>query len=108
MTTVDPSYLNQDVKTTTQAERIEREETEEEKEKKARAERKAKAKSSGIRRNKSNPVYLGNAVILSAIGAGLGFGAYRKHLEGKLSWQLVGLWSGAVGAFGAIDYFVSK
>ncbi|KAK1142510.1 hypothetical protein N8T08_007872 [Aspergillus melleus] len=107
VTTVDSSFLEQDVKTSTQAERIEREEEEAEKEK-ARAERKAKAKSSGIRNNKSNPVYIGNAVLLGAIGAGLGFGAYRKHLDGKLSWQLVGLWSGAVGAFGAIDYFVSK
>ncbi|KAH8423719.1 uncharacterized protein LDX57_001475 [Aspergillus melleus] len=108
VTTVDSSFLEQDVKTSTQAERIEREEEEAAKEKKARTERKAKAKSSGIRNNKSNPVYLGNAVLLSAIGAGLGFGAYRKHLDGKLSWQLVGLWSGAVGAFGAVDYFVSK
>ncbi|PLB46131.1 dihydrolipoamide acetyltransferase component of pyruvate dehydrogenase [Aspergillus steynii IBT 23096] len=108
VTTVEPGFLNQDIKTATQAERVEREEEDEEKEKKARAERKAKAKSSGIRNNKSNPVYLTNAVLLSAVGAGLGLGAYRKHLDGKLSWQLVGLWSGAVGAFGAVDYFVSK
>ncbi|KJK61863.1 hypothetical protein P875_00086647 [Aspergillus parasiticus SU-1] len=110
VTVVDSNFLDQDIKTTTQAERIEREESEENKkakeERKAKA--KAKAKASGICRNSDNPVYIGNAVLLSLVGAGLGFGAYRKHAQGKLSWELIGLWSGAVGAFGAVDYFVSK
>ncbi|KAE8408945.1 hypothetical protein BDV37DRAFT_137955 [Aspergillus pseudonomiae] len=110
VTVVDSNFLDQDIKTTTQAERVEREESEENKkakeERKAKA--KAKAKASGICRNSDNPVYIGNAVLLSLVGAGLGFGAYRKHVEGKLSWELIGLWSGAVGAFGAVDYFVSK
>ncbi|PYH80161.1 dihydrolipoamide acetyltransferase component of pyruvate dehydrogenase [Aspergillus uvarum CBS 121591] len=111
---VDADFLNQEVKTTTQAERIEREEQEAiaERERiekaKAKAKAEAKAKANRVRRNKSNPVYLGNAVILALTGAGLGFGAYKKHAQGKLSWQLVGLWSGIVGAVGAVDYFVSK
>ncbi|RAH42829.1 uncharacterized protein BO95DRAFT_395691 [Aspergillus brunneoviolaceus CBS 621.78] len=111
---VDADFLNQEVKTTTQAERIEREEQEAiaERERiekaKAKAKAEAKAKANSVRRNKSNPVYLGNAVILALTGAGLGFGAYKKHAQGKLSWQLVGLWSGIVGAVGTVDYFVSK
>ncbi|KAF7595266.1 pyruvate dehydrogenase complex dihydrolipoamide acetyltransferase component (E2) [Aspergillus hancockii] len=111
VTAVDPNFLDQDIKTTTQAERVEREKESEE-ERKARGERKArakaKAKSSGVYRNADNPVYIGNAVLLGLVGAGLGFGAYKKYLNGKLSWELVGLWSGAVGAFGAVDYFISK
>lgn len=59
-------------------------------------------------RNKGNPVVLGNALLVALAGAGLGFGAYRKHLDGKLSWELIGIWSGAVGALGVADYFVSK
>ncbi|KAL4876639.1 hypothetical protein BJY04DRAFT_199486 [Aspergillus karnatakaensis] len=104
---VDSDFLQQDVKTTTQAERIEREEEEAE-EARERKKEKAKAKASRVRENDTNPVFLGNAAILALVGAGLGFGAYKKHTQGKLSWELVGLWTGAVGAFGAVDYFVSK
>ncbi|KUM59096.1 hypothetical protein ACN42_g8048 [Penicillium freii] len=107
--TVDSGFLKQNVQTTTQAERIEREaeekkgEDEEKKKTKAR-----KAKSSGICENTSNPVFLANAAIATVVGAGLGFGAYKQHARGNLSWELVGLSAGAVGIFGAVDYFVSK
>ncbi|KAF9895041.1 pyruvate dehydrogenase complex dihydrolipoamide acetyltransferase component (E2) [Aspergillus nanangensis] len=105
---VDAGFLDQDVKTTTQAERIEREEKEEE-ERKAQEKRKAKAKrkASSVGRNTGNPVFVGNAVLLGLLGAGLGYGAYKKHVENALSWEVVGLWTGAVGAFGAVDYFNS-
>lgn len=110
--TVDADFLEQDVKTTTQAERIEREAAEEEKKRsEADARKKAKArkaKSSGLSANSSNPVYIANAVVTTLVGAGLGIGAYRKHAQGKLSWELVGLSAGAVGAFGVVDYYVSK
>lgn len=111
VSSVDPNFLNQDVKTATQAERLEREQeqqTGEAKEKAQKAKAKAKAEASSFSRNKDNPVVVGNAVLLALVGAGLGFGAYHKHLDGKLSWELVGLWTGAVGAFGVADYFVSK
>ncbi|KAL3471823.1 hypothetical protein BJX99DRAFT_236640 [Aspergillus californicus] len=103
---VDSDFLEHDVKTTTQAERIEREQedAQEAREKK----QKAKAKASRARDNQGNPVFLGNAALMALIGAGLGFGAYKKHTQGKLSWELVGIWTGAVSAFGAVDYFVSK
>ncbi|KAF4771112.1 hypothetical protein HAV15_012293 [Penicillium sp. str.  len=108
--TVESDFLKQDVQTNTQAERVEREAEEKEKredeeKKKAKAH---KAKSSGICENTSNPVFLANAAIATVVGAGLGFGAYKQHARGNLSWELVGLSAGAVGIFGAVDYFVSK
>lgn len=111
VSSVDPNFLNQDVKTSTQAERVEREQeqqTGEAKEKAQKAKAKAKAEASIFSRNKDNPVVVGNTLLLALVGAGLGYGAYHKHLDGKLSWELVGLWTGAVGAFGVADYFVSK
>lgn len=109
---MDPDFLNQEVKTTTQAERLDREAQEEEakrvQEESAKKAKARKAKSRGLAANSDNPVFITNAVVATLVGAGLGFGAYRKHVEGKLSWEVVGLWSGAVGAFGVVDYFVSK
>ncbi|KAJ5728160.1 hypothetical protein N7493_004490 [Penicillium malachiteum] len=106
---VDSDFQERDVQTTTQAERIEREAAEAEQRRvREAAEKKAKAKGKGVGANASNPVYLTNAVIGALVGAGLGLGAYRKHAEGKLSWELVGLVSGAVGTFAVADYFVSK
>lgn len=110
VTTVESDFLEQDVKTSTQAERLEREAVEAE-ERRAReaAEKKAKArKAKKLGPNSDNPVYITNALIGTLVGAGLGYGAYHKHAQGKLSWELVGLVSGAVGAFGVVDYFVSK
>jgi pyruvate dehydrogenase E2 component (dihydrolipoamide acetyltransferase) len=78
------------------------------KDKLAKAKDKGKADKETLRRNAHNPVVVGNAVIFAAIGTGLGYGAYQRHLAGKLSWETVGLWSGAVGLFATVDYFVSK
>ncbi|KAJ5698017.1 hypothetical protein N7462_000022 [Penicillium macrosclerotiorum] len=114
VTAVDPNFLNQEVKTTTQAERLEREAAEEERQKRVQEEearkkaKPCKAKGRGLGANVDNPVFITNALVATLVGAGLGFGAYRKHTQGKLSWELVGLWSGAVGAFGVVDYFVSR
>ncbi|KAJ6127643.1 hypothetical protein N7523_003255 [Penicillium sp. IBT 18751x] len=112
VTAVDSDFLNQEVKTTTQADRLEREAAEQEKKRAEEESNKKvkarKAKSSGLGPNSDNPVYIGNAVLYTLVGAGLGFGAYHKHAQGKLSWETIGLWSGAVGALGVVDYFVSK
>lgn len=84
---------------------------EEERKERERAVEAEKAKAKAARAGhvaKRNPVFVGNAIIYTLVGAALGYGAYRKHLEGRLSWKLVGAWSGVVGAFGAVDYFVSK
>jgi pyruvate dehydrogenase E2 component (dihydrolipoamide acetyltransferase) len=105
---VHSDFREQEVKTTTQAERLEREAEEATARSKAAAGKKAKAKAQGISKNADNPVYIGNAVIAAAVGAGLGYGAYRKHTDGKLSWEVAGIWAGAVGLFAGVDYFVSK
>lgn len=110
---VHSDFLDQEVKTTTQAERIEREAEEaalaREKAAAAAASKKSKkAKAQGLSKNAQNPVYLGNAFIITALSAVLGYGAYRKHAEGKLSWEVAGVWAGAVGLFAGADYFVSK
>ncbi|PGG97391.1 hypothetical protein GX51_07361 [Blastomyces parvus] len=125
VSSVPPTYESQRVKTNTQAERIAREQEEKkrreeaETEAKRDAERNAKGKAkaakskavaakSSLARNKSNPVVLGNALLIAAAGAGLGFGAYQKHAQGALTWRVVGIWSGAVGAIGVVDYYISK
>ena len=108
--TVESDFLEQNVQTTTQAERIEREadEKKREDEEKKKAAKAHKAKSSSLAGNTTNPVFIANAAIATLLGAGLGFGAYKQHARGNLSWELVGLSAGAVGIFGTVDYFVSK
>ncbi|KAK2798940.1 hypothetical protein FQN50_008671 [Emmonsiellopsis sp. PD_5] len=122
---VPPDFESQEIKTTTQAERISREDAEQEKKLKegeeamrnaananaAAARRGKKGVSTAkarLRRNKTNPVVVGNALLIAVAGAGLGFGAWQKHVQGALTWRLIGLWSGAVGAVGVVDYWVSK
>ncbi|KAK2787253.1 hypothetical protein FQN52_007342 [Onygenales sp. PD_12] len=120
---VPPDFESQEIKTTTQAERISREDAEEAEKRlkegeaavrnaaNAAARRGKKGASSAkarLRRNKTNPVVVGNALLIAAAGAGLGFGAWQKHVQGALTWRLIGLWSGAVGAVGVVDYWVSK
>ncbi|EED15581.1 conserved hypothetical protein [Talaromyces stipitatus ATCC 10500] len=112
---VHSDFLDQEVKTTTQAERLAREA-----EQAALAQEQAaaaaaasgkkgkKSKAQGLSKNAQNPVYLGNAFIITALSAALGYSAYRKHTEGKLSWEVTGIWAGAVGLFAGADYFVSK
>jgi hypothetical protein len=114
------------VKTETQAERLEREA-----EDKARAaakqlsseaesaKKKAATKGKQIKdelkkdgrklnENRDNPVVVGNALIWGIATVAIGYGAYKKHSEGKLDWQLAGTVAGAVGAFAVADYFGSK
>ncbi|PGH33678.1 pyruvate dehydrogenase E2 component (dihydrolipoamide acetyltransferase) [[Emmonsia] crescens] len=125
ISSVPPAYESQTIKTTTQADRIEREREENQRREEAEAEaaraatrhargkaktakNKAAAAKSTLSRNKTNPVVLVNAVLIAIAGAGLGFGAYRKHVRGALTWRVMGMWSGAVGAVGVVDYYVSK
>lgn len=58
--------------------------------------------------NRDNPVVVGNALIWGIATVAIGYGAYQKHTEGKLDWQLAGTVAGAVGAFAVADYFGSK
>ena len=129
--TVPPNFEKQEFKTTTQAERAEREEerkeaADEEREKSAsgaetrdltqgkgglwasRHERNKGFTSAGsLARNKTNPVVLVNAVLVAAAGAGLGYGAYQKHLRDALTWDMLALWTSGLGVAVAADYVVS-
>ncbi|CAK4033959.1 transport BET1 [Lecanosticta acicola] len=59
-------------------------------------------------KNKNNPVVIGNAVVIAALGALLGSGAYKMHKTNTLTWNVVGAWAGAVGLFAVGDYYVSQ
>ena len=109
MRTVPSDFSEQPIQTSTQFERIEHEAEAAE----ARAEeaaKKAKANKAAGRfeANSDNPVFIGNAVAVVALSAGLGFGAYRKFAAGELSWKVVGAWTGIVGLFALGDYYLSS
>lgn len=68
----------------------------------------AKAAGRDLQRNADNPVVMGNAIVVAALSAALGFGAYRKYSAGELTWKVVGAWAGVVGLFAAGDYYLSQ
>jgi len=112
---VPSTFEEQEVKTKTQAERLEREA--ESAEHKAAAKAKSfkdkarnRAKSGGkrLRENADNPVVLGNAILTAALFGGLGYGAYVKYRAGEFSWKLVGFGAAVLGAFGVADYYASQ
>jgi len=119
--TVPSDFGSQSTQTSTQAERLEREVAQAEAraeaeatkakhefhEKEMRAKEKAKKVAGHVDRNSDNPVFIGNAVAMVALSAGLGFGAYRKYAAGELTWKVVAAWTGAVGLFAAGDYYLS-
>ena len=125
ISSVKSDYEDQAVKTQTQETRMEHEAEDKAREfgdkaseaahdaKKKAAEKgkeaKAKAKAGGkkLQDNQDNPVIVGNAVMLAVGVVVLGIGAYQKHSEGKLDWQLAGTVAGVVGALGVVDYFAS-
>jgi hypothetical protein len=76
------------------------------KEKEAKA--KAKKTAGHIERNSDNPVFVGNAIAVVVLSAGLGFGAYRKYAAGELTWKVVAGWTAVVGLFAAGDYYLSQ
>ncbi|PNS16780.1 hypothetical protein CAC42_4744 [Sphaceloma murrayae] len=117
VSSVPSDFDSQSVQTDTQAERERleqeaRDKAEEVKEKAGlkKQQAKSKAKNAGqtLRNNSDNPVVIGNAVAITALGGILGFGAYRKYAEGSFTWRVAGLWAGAVGLFGVADYYVSQ
>lgn len=124
ISSVPSDFESQSVQTDTQAdrERLEEEAHDKAEEAKTKAEElkkkaglkkeqaKSKAKSAGesVKENSDNPVVIGNAVTIAAVGGLLGFGAYKKYAAGELTWKLAGLWAGAVGLFGVADFYVSQ
>ena len=119
---VPSDFRQQQVKTSTQADRLEHEAEEKAQAAEAEARHKkqqardqaaaAKAKAERAaqkaRSNSDNPVVVGNAVVVAALSAALGFGAYRKYAAGELTWKVVGAWTGVVGLFAAGDYYLSQ
>ncbi len=74
----------------------------------ARVSKEARAAGDDLRRNSDNPVVIGNVVVVAAISAALGFGAYRKYTAGQLTWKVVGAWAGVIGLFAAGDFYFSQ
>ncbi len=74
----------------------------------AQAKSKAKEAEKEMRENSDNPVVVGNAVVIAALSAALGLGAYRKYAAGELTWKVAGAWAGVVGLFAAGDYYLSQ
>lgn len=126
VSSVKSDFQEQAVKTETQLERLEHEaedraraaakefshEAESAKKKAATKGKKIKdeLKKDGkaLSDNKDNPVVIGNALIWGIATVAIGYGAYQKHTEGKLDWQLAGTVAAGVGAFAVADYFGSK
>jgi uncharacterized protein DUF5353 len=115
VSSVPSNFEEQEVKTRTQADRLEREAEDQArtasakaKHAKHRATSRAKAGGKKFRENADNPVVLGNAVLSVALFGGLGYGAYVKYRAGELSWRVVGLGAAVLGAFGVADYYVSQ
>lgn len=120
--TVPSEFSSQHIQTETQAQRIDNEFAAEEARAKeaahkaankfSKAEKEAAAKArkakARLEANSDNPVFIGNAVAVVALSAGLGFGAYRKYAAGELSWKVVGTWTGIVGLFAVGDYYLSQ
>lgn len=72
------------------------------------AKKQAKRAGEWADENKDNPVVIGNVVVLSALVAGLGAGAYRLNQQGQFTWKVAGIGAGIVGAFAVADYYVSQ
>ncbi|TVY48850.1 hypothetical protein LOCC1_G000978, partial [Lachnellula occidentalis] len=120
--TVPSDFNSQSIKTDTQMERLQHEAEAAEARAKETASKSSKefhkeektAKAKGkkavgrFEANSDNPVFIGNAVAVVSISAGLGFGAYRKYAAGELSWKVIGAWTGVVGLFAAGDYYLSQ
>lgn len=61
-----------------------------------------------LRRNKSNPVVVGNALLIAVASGMVGYQAYERHLRGLLTWELAATWGGGLGLAASVDYFVSR
>lgn len=103
------------VQTETQLDRLEHEAIAAEEKGKAEGKKAAaKAKKEGkkikntFEANSENPVFVGNAIAITLLSGGLGFGAYRKYAAGELTWKVVGAWTAVVGLFAGADYYLSS
>lgn len=110
---VPTDYESQEIKTETQQREHELEDEARERAEKLKQEaehkkEQAKAAAQKAKANSDNPVVLSNAVGITLLGGLLGYGAYRKHAAGELTWKLAGAWAGVVGLFAVADYYTSQ
>lgn len=75
---------------------------------KEKAQSKAQKAAQTAKANSDNPVFVGNAVAIAALGGVIGIGAYKKYTAGEFTWKLAGAWAGVIGLFGVADYYVSQ
>lgn len=118
ISTVPSDYKSQYIKTDTQENRLAQEEESAEQraeQGKQKAEQKARqAKSKGkqvfgqAKANSSNPVVIGNVVVIGALAAVFGSRVYQRYQGEGFTWEFFGLTAGIAAAFGAADYFVSR
>lgn len=73
-----------------------------------KAKKEVKKAGEWTKENQDNPVVIGNAVVIAALAAGLGFGAYRLNQQGQNPWKIAGMGAGVLAAFATADYFVSQ
>lgn len=114
---VPSDFLEQEVKTETQATRIELEgdvqaakdaAIEEEAVAHEQEEKAKKEKGLGAKYFAGNPIAVINAASVAGVSVLLLVGAYKKRQAGALTCKLVGVWAAGLAAFGTADYFVSS
>ncbi|KAF8249815.1 hypothetical protein K440DRAFT_598042 [Wilcoxina mikolae CBS 423.85] len=122
---VPSDFREQEVKTETQAQRLEAEaaaaeeraiKAAEEKKRQAAAAEKEKEKKEPSKAEKkqpvksyaSNPIVLGNGLGIAIVSIVLGLGAYKKHQSGQLNWKLAGTWGLLVATLAGADYCLSN
>jgi len=119
VSSVPSSFESQPVKTTTQADRLDREAEDEQRTAEAKAKAKAKhardrasertrAAGRKVRENSENSIMLANGVLSVALFGGLGYAAYVRYRAGELTWRVVGLGAAVLGAFSVADYYVTQ
>ncbi|RPB24101.1 hypothetical protein L211DRAFT_808462, partial [Terfezia boudieri ATCC MYA-4762] len=112
VTVVPPNFLEQPIKTETQATRIELEEEarvvaqgnqshqNEKSGKKAVAKKQVRKTENYAERN---PAQVVNTVLGVVVAAALGWGVWRRYKVGSLSWRVVGVWGAGIAAVGLLD-----
>ncbi|KAF8429891.1 hypothetical protein BGX38DRAFT_1278111 [Terfezia claveryi] len=120
VTVVPPDFLEQPIKTETQATRIQLEEEarvaaqenqSHYQQQNGKSGKKAVAKKQ-VRKAENyaerNPVQVVNTVLGVAVTVALGWGVWRRYKVGSLSWRVVGVWGAGVAAVGLLDMVATR
>lgn len=115
--TVPSDFLEQEVQTETQADRIAREDAAKERAKAAKDKAAAKAKKtdswlteyfSELSDNASTAVVATNAAAIVGVSGFLGYKAWGLYEKGRLSWQAVGLGVGILAGVAAVEGVIGR